>query len=166
MVKELYEFTSIVACNHTHNSQAHTFGILQRTRTESYIRFQTVADVIRTCLGPRAMLKMLMDPMGGICMTNDGNAILREITVQHPAAKSLIEIARTQDEETGDGTTSVIILGEVLLTPDCAIHEVPFSMRVNRVPSRKQPIGLLAISMENEPIFPIGYKIRKIQKWC
>jgi T-complex protein 1 subunit gamma len=45
------------------------------------------------------MLKMLMDPMGGICLTNDGNAILREITVQHPAAKSLIEIARTQDEE-------------------------------------------------------------------
>ena len=60
---------------------------------------QTIADVVRTCLGPRAMLKMLMDPMGGICLTNDGNAILREITVQHPAAKSLIEIARTQDEE-------------------------------------------------------------------
>ncbi|VEN53009.1 unnamed protein product, partial [Callosobruchus maculatus] len=58
-----------------------------------------IADVIRTCLGPQAMLKMLMDPMGGIVMTNDGNAILREITVQHPAAKSMIEIARTQDEE-------------------------------------------------------------------
>merc|ERR1712012_410795 len=51
-----------------------------------------------------------MDPMGGIVMTNDGNAILREITVQHPAAKTLIEIARTQDEEVGDGTTSVIVL--------------------------------------------------------
>lgn len=61
------------------------------------------------------MLKMLMDPMGGIVMTNDGNAILREITVQHPAAKSMIEIARTQDEEVGDGTTSVIVLaGEML----------------------------------------------------
>lgn len=58
---------------------------------------------------------MLMDPMGGIVMTNDGNAILREITVQHPAAKSMIEIARTQDEEVGDGTTSVIVLaGEML----------------------------------------------------
>uniref|UniRef100_A0A4D5R9L5 T-complex protein 1 subunit gamma n=1 Tax=Scolopendra viridis TaxID=118503 RepID=A0A4D5R9L5_SCOVI len=76
---------------------------------------KTIADVIRTCLGPRAMLKMLMDPMGGIVMTNDGNAILREITVQHPAAKSMIEISRTQDEEVGDGTTSVIILaGEIL----------------------------------------------------
>merc|ERR1712119_200312 len=56
------------------------------------------------------MLKMLMDPMGGIVMTNDGNAILREITVEHPAAKTMIEISRTQDEEVGDGTTSVIIL--------------------------------------------------------
>ncbi|XP_002736837.1 T-complex protein 1 subunit gamma-like [Saccoglossus kowalevskii] len=71
---------------------------------------KTIADVIRTCLGPRSMMKMLMDPMGGIVMTNDGNAILREITVQHPAAKSMIEISRTQDEEVGDGTTSVIIL--------------------------------------------------------
>lgn len=61
------------------------------------------------------MLKMLMDPMGGIVMTNDGNAILREIQVQHPAAKSMLEISRTQDEEVGDGTTSVVILaGEVL----------------------------------------------------
>lgn len=56
-----------------------------------------------------------MDPMGGIVMTNDGNAILREIQVQHPAAKSMIEISRTQDEEVGDGTTSVIVLaGETL----------------------------------------------------
>ncbi|XP_065059637.1 T-complex protein 1 subunit gamma-like [Rhopilema esculentum] len=76
---------------------------------------KAVADVIRTCLGPRAMLKMLMDPMGGIVMTNDGNAILREIIVQHPAAKSMIEISRAQDEEVGDGTTSVVILaGEML----------------------------------------------------
>jgi T-complex protein 1 subunit gamma len=61
------------------------------------------------------MLKMLMDPMGGMVMTNDGNAILREITVEHPAAKTLIEVSRTQDEEVGDGTTSVIILaGEMM----------------------------------------------------
>ena len=76
---------------------------------------KTVADVIRTCLGPKAMLKMLMDPMGGIVVTNDGNAILREIDVAHPVAKSLLELSRAQDEEVGDGTTSVIILaGEVL----------------------------------------------------
>jgi TCP-1/cpn60 chaperonin family len=57
------------------------------------------------------MLKMLLDPMGGIVLTNDGNAILRECEVPHPAAKSMIELSRTQDEEVGDGTTSVIILG-------------------------------------------------------
>lgn len=70
------------------------------------------------------MLKMLMDPMGGIVMTNDGNAILREITVQHPAAKSMIEIARTQDEEVGDGTTSVIVLaGEMLSVAEPFLHQ-------------------------------------------
>lgn len=61
------------------------------------------------------MLKMLLDPMGGITLTNDGHAILREIEVTHPAAKSMIELSRTQDEEIGDGTTTVIILaGEIL----------------------------------------------------
>lgn len=54
---------------------------------------------------------MLLDPMGGIVLTNDGHAILREIEVAHPAAKSMIELSRTQDEEVGDGTTTVIILG-------------------------------------------------------
>uniref|UniRef100_V5GRT0 T-complex protein 1 subunit gamma n=1 Tax=Anoplophora glabripennis TaxID=217634 RepID=V5GRT0_ANOGL len=87
----------------------------RKVQLENINAGKQIADVIRTCLGPQAMLKMLMDPMGGIVMTNDGNAILREITVQHPAAKSMIEIARTQDEEVGDGTTSVIVLaGEML----------------------------------------------------
>jgi T-complex protein 1 subunit gamma len=60
------------------------------------------------------MLKMLLDPMGGVLITNDGHAILREIDVAHPAAKSMIELSRTQDEEVGDGTTTVIILGNRL----------------------------------------------------
>lgn len=59
---------------------------------------------------------MILDPMGGILLTNDGNAILREIEVAHPAAKSMIELSRTQDEEVGDGTTSVIILGAYQVT--------------------------------------------------
>ncbi|XP_015672107.1 T-complex protein 1 subunit gamma [Protobothrops mucrosquamatus] len=87
----------------------------RKVQTGNINAAKTIADIIRTCLGPRAMMKMLLDPMGGIVMTNDGNAILREIQVQHPAAKSMIEISRTQDEEVGDGTTSVIILaGEML----------------------------------------------------
>ena len=70
---------------------------------------------MRTTLGPRAMLKMILDANGGLVITNDGNAILREIDVSHPAAKSIIDLSRTQDEEVGDGTTSVIILaGEML----------------------------------------------------
>lgn len=75
-----------------------------------------MADIVRTTLGPKSMLKMLLDPMGGIVLTNDGNAILREIDVAHPAAKSMIELARAQDEEVGDGTTSVIILAGELLS--------------------------------------------------
>ena len=74
-----------------------------------------VASLIRTSLGPQAMMKMLLDPMNGITCTSDGHAILREIDMAHPAAKTLLELCRTQDEEVGDGTTSVIILaGEIL----------------------------------------------------
>jgi len=87
----------------------------KKVQKENIVAGKTIGDVVRTCLGPRAMLKMLMDPMGGIVMTNDGNAILREITVQHPAGKTMIEIARTQDEEVGDGTTSVIVLAAEVL---------------------------------------------------
>jgi len=76
---------------------------------------KAVSDIVRTTLGPRSMLKMLLDPMGGIVMTNDGNSILREVDVSHPAAKSMIELSRAQEEEVGDGTTSVIVLaGEYL----------------------------------------------------
>lgn len=76
---------------------------------------KTVADVIRTSLGPKAMLKMILVAHGSPLITNDGHAILRELNVAHPAAKSMLDLARTQDEEVGDGTTSVIILaGEIL----------------------------------------------------
>ena len=76
---------------------------------------KAISDIVTTTLGPRSMMKMLMDPMGGIVMTNDGHAILREVDCKHPTAKSLIELARMQDEEVGDGTTSVICLtGEIM----------------------------------------------------
>eukprot|EP01125_Pyxidicula_operculata_P009563 TRINITY_DN3149_c0_g1_i1.p1 TRINITY_DN3149_c0_g1~~TRINITY_DN3149_c0_g1_i1.p1 ORF type:complete len:559 (+),score=171.27 TRINITY_DN3149_c0_g1_i1:1556-3232(+) len=76
---------------------------------------KAVSDVVRTCLGPKSMLKMILSQSGGIVVTNDGNAILREVNVSHPAAKSMIDLSRAQDEEVGDGTTSVIVLaGEIL----------------------------------------------------
>ncbi|AMD22159.1 HGL181Cp [Eremothecium sinecaudum] len=94
-------------------SQQRTTG--REAQISNITAAKAVADVIRTCLGPKAMLKMLLDPMGGLVLTNDGHAILREIDVAHPAAKSMLELSRTQDEEVGDGTTTVIILaGEVL----------------------------------------------------
>lgn len=94
-------------------SQERTTG--RQAQISNITAAKAVADVIRTCLGPKAMLKMLLDPMGGLVLTNDGHAILREIDVAHPAAKSMLELSRTQDEEVGDGTTTVIILaGEIL----------------------------------------------------
>ncbi|KAJ8623993.1 hypothetical protein MRB53_032523 [Persea americana] len=85
---------------------------------------KAVADIIRTTLGPRSMLKMLLDASGGIVVTNDGNAILRELDLAHPAAKSMIELSRTQDEEVGDGTTSVIVLaGEMLHVAEAFLNK-------------------------------------------
>nr|UXY87075.1 T-complex protein gamma SU [Cryptomonas sp.] len=76
---------------------------------------KAVADIIRTTLGPRAMLKMIIDNQGGIIVTNDGYCVLREIETFHPAARSLIELSRMQDNEIGDGTTTVVLLSAELL---------------------------------------------------
>jgi len=74
-----------------------------------------IAEVLRSTLGPRGMDKMLIDGLGDITITNDGAAILDEIDVQHPAAKMMVEVAKTQDDMVGDGTTtSVILAGELL----------------------------------------------------
>ena len=76
---------------------------------------KAIADAVRTTLGPKGMDKMLVDGMGDVVITNDGATILKEIDVEHPAAKMIIEVAKTQDEECGDGTTSaVVIAGELL----------------------------------------------------
>ena len=76
---------------------------------------RTIADAVRSSLGPRGMDKMLVDSIGDVVITNDGVTILKEMDVQHPAAKMLVEVAKTQDQEVGDGTTtSVIIAGELL----------------------------------------------------
>ena len=91
----------------------------KKARQSNIAVCKAIANIIRTTLGPCSMLKMLLDPMGGIVMTNDGHAILREIDVKHPIGKSLIKLARTQDEEVGDGTTSVIVLtGEMMINAE------------------------------------------------
>jgi len=74
-----------------------------------------IADTVRSTLGPRGMDKMLVDTMGDVVITNDGVTILKEIDVSHPAAKMMVEIAKVQDAESGDGTTTAVILAGELL---------------------------------------------------
>ncbi len=76
---------------------------------------KVVSDAVRTTLGPKGMDKMLVDSMGDIVITNDGVTILEEMQVEHPAAKMVVEVAKTQDEEVGDGTTTAAILAGELL---------------------------------------------------
>jgi thermosome len=76
---------------------------------------RAVANAVRTTLGPKGMDKMLVDSMGDIVITNDGAHILKEMDIEHPAAKMLVEVAKTQDDEVGDGTTTaVVVTGELL----------------------------------------------------
>ncbi|AIC17197.1 thermosome subunit beta [Nitrososphaera viennensis] len=74
-----------------------------------------IAEVVRTSLGPRGMDKMLVDSLGDVTITNDGATILKEIDVQHPAAKMMVEISKATDNEVGDGTTSVVVLAGALI---------------------------------------------------
>ena len=74
-----------------------------------------IAEIVQSSLGPRGMDKMLVDSLGDVTITNDGATILKEIDVQHPAAKMLVEISKTTDNEVGDGTTSVVVLAGALL---------------------------------------------------
>ena len=74
-----------------------------------------IAEAIRTALGPKGQDKMLVDSFGDVTITNDGATILKEIDVEHPAAKMIVEVAKTQDDEVGDGTTSAVVLAGELL---------------------------------------------------
>ena len=76
---------------------------------------RTIGEVLRTTLGPRGMDKMLIDSLGDITITNDGAAILDDVDVEHPAAKMMVEVAKTQDDMVGDGTTTAVVLASELL---------------------------------------------------
>jgi chaperonin GroEL (HSP60 family) len=77
---------------------------------------KAVAETVKSTLGPRGMDKMLVGSLGDIVITNDGATILKELDVQHPAAKMLVEVAKTQDNEVGDGTTTAVVLAGELLS--------------------------------------------------
>jgi thermosome len=83
-----------------------------------------IAEAIRTALGPKGQDKMLVDSFGDVTITNDGATILKEIDVEHPAAKMIVEVAKTQDDEVGDGTTSAVVLaGELLKQAEMLIDQ-------------------------------------------
>ena len=85
---------------------------------------KAVADAVRTTLGPKGMDKMLVDSIGDIVITNDGVTILEEMSIEHPAAKMMVEVAKTQNEEVGDGTTtSVILAGELLKNAETLLDQ-------------------------------------------
>ena len=74
-----------------------------------------ISEIVKTSIGPRGMDKMLVDSLGDVTITNDGATMLKEIDVQHPAAKMLVEVSKTTDNEVGDGTTSAVVLAGALL---------------------------------------------------
>jgi len=76
---------------------------------------KAIADTVKTTLGPKGMDKMLVDSLGDITISNDGATIMKQMDVDHPAAKMIVEIAKSQDQEVGDGTTSAVVLAGELL---------------------------------------------------
>ena len=85
---------------------------------------KAVAGAVRTTLGPKGMDKMLVDTMGDVVITNDGVTILKEMDIEHPAAKMMVEIAKTQDQEVGDGTTTaVVVAGELLKQAEALLDQ-------------------------------------------
>lgn len=87
----------------------------QNIRDTNVRAVQAVANIVKSSLGPNGLDKMLVDEIGDVVISNDGATILRSIEVQHPAAKVLVELSRLQDQEVGDGTTSVVIVAAELL---------------------------------------------------
>ena len=100
----------------------------QRTRghrsVEQHRCREAVADAVRSTLGPKGMDKMLVDSIGDVVITNDGATILKEMDIEHPAAKMIIEVAKTQEQHCYDGTTSAVVLaGELLKRSEDLIEQ-------------------------------------------
>jgi thermosome len=87
----------------------------QEAQNNNFAAAKAVAAAVRSTLGPKGMDKMLIDGMGDITITNDGVTILKEMDIEHPAAKMMVEVAKTQDDEVGDGTTTAVVIAAELL---------------------------------------------------
>ncbi len=120
---------------------------------------KVIGEVLKTTLGPRGMDKMLIDGLGDITITNDGAAILDEIDVEHPAAKMMVEIAKTQDDMVGDGTTTTVVLASELLKKgeellDQNIHPI-------KIVSGYRKAAQKAIEIVNKVSIPVDIKDKK-----
>jgi thermosome len=114
-----------------------------------------VGEIVKSSLGPRGMDKMLVDGLGDVTITNDGATILKEIDVQHPAAKAMVEIAKATDNEVGDGTTSAVVLGSALLDKaeeliDKDVHPTVIVDGYNKAAEKAREI-LSSISIKVDP---------------
>ena len=112
--------------NTTHNFDQKTFNTNEKpkdVRRNNIMAAKTLADIIRTSLGPRGMDKMIRSKTGEVTITNDGATILKQMSVMHPAAKMLVEISNAQDVEAGDGTTSVVVFAGALLSAALGLLE-------------------------------------------
>ena len=87
----------------------------QDVRTQNVMAAMAIANIVKSSLGPIGLDKMLVDEIGDVTITNDGATILAQLDIEHPAAKVLVELAQLQDQEVGDGTTSVVIIAAELL---------------------------------------------------
>ena len=124
---------------------------------------KALAETIRTTLGPKGMDKMLVDGLGDIVVTNDGVTILKEMDIEHPAAKMLVEVAKTQEDEVGDGTTTaVIIAGELLKKAEdlleMDIHPTVISAGYRKAAAKAQEIldGISITASDSETLQSIA----------
>ena len=124
-----------------------------------------VAETVRTTLGPKGMDKMLVDSLGDIIVTNDGVTILQEMQIEHPAAKMIVEVAKTQENEVGDGTTTAVILaGELLKNAERLlekeIHPTVITKGYRMAAEKAQEV--LQNIAEDVSIKDLGFKINFI----
>merc|ERR1711959_546886 len=103
--------SSLHGKGHTYDDKSDTEDV----RYRNMVAAKAIADIVRTSLGPRGMDKMVVDGRGDVVVTNDGATILKQIQVQSPAARMLVELSRAQDTEAGDGTTTVVVIAGSLL---------------------------------------------------
>ncbi len=121
-----------------------------------------IGEVVKSTLGPRGMDKMLVDSLGDVTVTNDGATILDEIDVQHPAAKMMVEVAKTQDDEVGDGTTTAVVIASELLKR--AEELLDDKIHPTTIVSGYKKAGEKAMEILNSITIPVDLEDRDVLK--